>query len=180
MNGQAEEPTIERPLLILEKQLMDTLELCWHVQQARIRPNGATPIKIHLLFDGIASELQIFIEMIRKRLESRSRQEPHVVEMMQSSYWRLFAPDRLDLHDQLESLLCGYAHYARQTSQAMASLQRQGDLKSFELMAIILKGAEQCLWFLEIYLEGLALNSDSSRLPDWRDRPSRRNEIVAP
>ena len=64
-------------------------------------------------------------------------------------------------------LLCGYARYARQTSEAITSLRRSGDLESSELLRVISNAVERCLWFLEIYLEGLALNSDGSRLPEW-------------
>lgn len=157
----------QRPVSVLEKQFLDTLELIWHVKQARIRLNGEGSMKIRLLFDGMASELEIYSEMIRKRLESSQTDEPHAVEVKPGSFWRLFAAEELELREQLESLLCGYAHYARQTSDAMVSLLRAGDLESSELLASVFKASERCLWFLEIYLEGLALNTDSAGLPDW-------------
>ncbi|HYR84470.1 MAG TPA: hypothetical protein VE422_10375 [Terriglobia bacterium] len=165
-NGWAKEEVIERPVLILEKQLLDTLELCWYVQQARIRTNSAAPMKVHVLFEGMVHELQVFSERIRSRLDSW-RKEPHVFAMKTRAYSRLFSADSLDVHEQLESLLCGYAHYARQTSEAIASLQQLGDLESLELLATVFQAAERCLWFLEIYMEGLAFNTDCSRLPDW-------------
>jgi DNA-binding ferritin-like protein len=167
VNGWAEAQVLERPLLILEKQLMDTLELQWHVQQVRIRSTGQTTAKARSLFEGMASELQTFIGQIRKRLEDRGTENPRIVEMGPSSYWRLFAADSIDTHEQLEVLLCGYAHYARQTSEAITNLRRSDDLESSELLGGIFKAVEQCLWFLEIYLEGLALNTNGIRLPDW-------------
>jgi DNA-binding ferritin-like protein len=163
----AEEQVAERPVLILEKQLIDTLELQWHAQQVRIRSNGTTTTKTRLLFDGMASEIQTFIDLIRKRLECWRKEAPHIVENVPGSYWRLFAADSIDPREQFEALLCSYARYARQTWEALTSLRRSGDLESSELLGMISNAIERCLWFLEIYLEGLALNSDGSRLPEW-------------
>ena len=169
VDGRAQEQGAARPVHILEKQLMITLELRWRVQQVRIRSNGATAMKTRLLFDGMASELQTFVNLIRKRLENLKKEDPHFVEMVPGSYWRLFAADSIDAHEQFEALLCGYAHYARQTSEAITSLRRSDDLESAEVLSAIFTAVERCLWFLEIYFEGLALNTDSTHLPDWSD-----------
>src|SRR5437667_423729 len=69
--------------------------------------------------------------------------------------------------EKLESLLCCYAHYARETSAASVSLQRLGDIESSRILAAIMSCVDRCLWFIEIYLEGLALKTDGSQLPDW-------------
>jgi len=108
-----------------------------------------------------------FIASLQKRLKLWKRKEPAVTEPDQISYWRLFPVDSYDLRDQLEVLLCGYAHYARQTSEACTKLQQAGDLQSSELLAAISKRIDRCLWFLEIHLEGLALRMDDNRLPAW-------------
>ena len=165
--GCAQTQPAERPVLILEKQLMDTLELQWHVQQVRIRSNGATTKKTRILFDGMSSELQTFIGAIRKRLESWRKEDSHILEMGPSPYWRLFAVDGIELREQFEALICGYVHYEKQTTEAIASLRRLGDLESVELLGAILKAVERCIWYLAIYLEALALNSDGNRLPEW-------------
>ena len=116
----------------------------------------------------MAGEIQRFIDLIRKRLEGRGTDDdPHIVKSGPHSYWRLFATDSIDAREQFELLLCGYAHYARQTSEAITNLQRSGDLESSDLLGTILKDVERCLWFLEIYWEGLALKTDGSHLPDW-------------
>ena len=162
-----EDSGIEPPILVLEKQLTDTLELTWRIHQARIRSNCSTSMKTQLLFEGMASELQSFSEMIRQRLASLQNHQGDACEIQSAPYWRLFSADPADLHELLDSLVSGYARYARQTSEAIASLQRQGDLESLELLAIIFKSADRCLWFLEIYLEGSAFKTNSSRLPDW-------------
>jgi DNA-binding ferritin-like protein len=167
VNGGTEKQVAELPVLILEKQLTDTLKLLWHVQQVRIRSTGASPMKTRVLFEGLASELQRFVDQIRNRRECWRAEEPHILEIGPSSYWRLFAADSIEPREQFEALLCGFAHYARQTTEAITSLNGSGDPESSELLAAIFKDVERSLWFLEIYFEGLALNTDSSRLPDW-------------
>ena|SRR2546425_347055 len=167
VTGWAQKQVAERPVLILEKQLLDTVTLQWHVRQVRIRSNGTTTMKTRLLFDGMSSELQNFIDLIRKRLECLRIEDLHIAEIDPSSYWRLFAADSIESREQFEVLLSGYALYEKQTSQAIVSLRRSRDLESLELLAMISKAIERCLWFLAIYLEGLALNADTSRLPEW-------------
>jgi hypothetical protein len=134
VNGRLGNQVAERPVLILEKQLMNALELQWHVEQVRIRSNGAANVKTGLLFEGIAEELKTFVDLIRTRLTCWSEHEPDGVEMSSSSYWRLFSVDSIEPREQFEALLCGYAHYMRHTSEAMTSLLRSGDLESSELL----------------------------------------------
>src|SRR5262249_46077148 len=129
-NDRTEGIVAEGPALILEKYLLATVQLYWRVQQGRNRSNNATPTKTPRLCDAMAGELEFFIASIRKRLESWKREEPDVMEMNQVSYQRLFPVDTHDLHDQLEVLLCGYAHYARQTSEACTKLRDTRDAES--------------------------------------------------
>ena len=166
VNGWAQQRATD-PVFILERHLTDTLELQRHVQQVRIRSHGGTTTKTQLLFDGMAGELQTIINLIRNRLACCRTEGPHIVENGSSSYRRLFDADGFEPRELFEALLFGYAHYARQTSEAITSLRRSGDPESAELLAGIFKAVERCLWFLEIYLEGLALNTNGSRLPEW-------------
>jgi len=172
-SGCAEATASEPMLVILEKQLMRTFELAWHVEQARTRSNGELSEKARSLFAGMANELQSFSQMIGERIESlksgksSNMRQPCIARADVNSHWRLFRADSADLHEQLESLLCGYARYARETSAASVSLQRLGDIESSRILAAIMSCIDRCLWFIEIYLEGLALKTDGSRLPDW-------------
>jgi DNA-binding ferritin-like protein len=164
--SRREDQTRERSLHILERQLVNTLELTWRVRQVRIRSNHATPTKICLLLDNMASGLESFTEKLRKLLHS-SEEQAYAAEVQPSAYWRLFATDSPDLRAQFESLVCGYARYLRQTSEATVDLKHVGDLKSAELLEAIFATTERRLWFLQIYLEALAVNTDVGRLPDW-------------
>jgi DNA-binding ferritin-like protein len=160
-----------RPIFILENQLMDTLELQWHVQQAHIRLNAMNEAKVDALFEGLTGELRGFTDTIRKRLQSLRREGSHYVEWSSSSFWRLFAVDDVKSFSQFEALVYGYAHYAKQTSKAILSLERLGDVESSNLLREISRVTDRCLRFVEIYMEGCALNCDISHLPDWPVNP---------
>ena len=74
MNAQPQ--VADRPILILEKQLVDTLELQWRVKRVRIQLKGEATTKALVLFNGIAGELDVFVDMIRKvgiRKQRRAR-----------------------------------------------------------------------------------------------------------
>jgi hypothetical protein len=79
--------------------------------------------------------------------------------------WRLFDTDGSDSRAHLESLLSGYAHYARTTSDSISMSEMLGDVESVKLLRKIFKAADRGIWFIEFYLEGLALHMDTGRLP---------------
>src|SRR5262245_15186762 len=128
------DPYTPRPIFILENQLMDTLELQWHVQQGHIQLTAMNEAKIDALFEGLTGELRAFTDTIRNRLQALKREGSHYVEWTSSSFWRLFAVDDVKTFSQFEALVYGYAHYAKQTSKAILSLERLGDLESSNLL----------------------------------------------
>jgi DNA-binding ferritin-like protein len=158
--------SMRRPIFILENHLMDTLELQWHVQQARVRLSELGDSKIQALFEGLTGELRMFTDTIQDRLQLLRTDGPHLVEWTSSSFWRLFSNDDVNGFSQFEALVYGYAHYAKQTSKAIANLEVMGDSESADLLKRISDATDRCLWFVEIYMEGFALNVDSG-LPDW-------------
>src|SRR5215831_12342190 len=93
-----------RPVFILENQLMDTLELQWHVQQARVRLSETADAKIQGLFDGLTGELRMFTETIQNRLQSLRSEGPRLLEWTSSSFWRLFSKDDVNGFSQFEAL----------------------------------------------------------------------------
>jgi len=156
------------PWQVLAKHLIDTLELTWRIQRTSARLNGPTPQKIQSLFDGMIRELHLFSDMIADRLGALAVEEPGSVTFRPNQYWRLFAEGGLDLPEVLELLLCGCAHYSQLTSEAITDLRWWEDADSVKLLKSISMKVDRCLWFLDIYLEGLALSTDASRLPDWQ------------
>src|SRR5262245_30452761 len=166
LNGWVEEQA-EEPLLILEKQLVDTLVLQWNVQRVRIRSNGSTTLETRTLFEGLAKELHTFTDAIRKRLDC-CHNSRCIAEIDLQYYWRLFPADALDRREQFETLISAYVHYERQTSKALLGMRGSGDLESAQLLVAISKAVERSIGLLGTYLEDLALSSGNPRLSKWR------------
>jgi DNA-binding ferritin-like protein len=160
----------QRAFLVLEKQLMRTIELRRNVEQARYRSIEQLTGKVRILFDGMANELQSFSQMMVERLQSMQAQQCHTHTAGTVTLWRLFCVEKGNLHDELKSLLCSYARYGRETSEAKTSLQRLGDLESVRLLTDVQIAVDRSLWFIELYLEGLIFHTSENRLPDWSER----------
>jgi hypothetical protein len=165
--ANADTRDMEHPALILERQVMNTHELRRHVHQVRIRMNDVIQVELRRLFDGMSTELQIFVEMIRKRLESSCRDAQYFTKEQSGPSWHSFPSDNLDVRGQLELLLCAYATYARKTSKAIATLRRREELECRKLLEGMFVAADRHMSFLEMCLEGLVLNTDIRRLPTW-------------
>jgi hypothetical protein len=75
--------------------------------------------------------------------------------------------DALDAHDHLEALLSSYSRYESDTKHNMKAAQEIGDSETLELLQVISVSIENNLWFLEAYLEGVAIGLHGGRLPRW-------------
>src|SRR5262249_34894775 len=69
-----------RPVFVLESQLMDTLELQWHVQQSRVQLAAVGHANVQNLIDGLSAELRGFTDMIRDRLRLLKIDGAHSIE----------------------------------------------------------------------------------------------------
>ncbi|HEX4997662.1 MAG TPA: hypothetical protein VFY29_05525 [Terriglobia bacterium] len=168
INNPVHPETAVQPLLILEKLLMDTMDLRWHVLHATVRADDAVSRKTLALFERMASELKVFTDRIRRRLEFWRMAGPRAEKGSQRPYLHVIDGEDLNIHEQLEALLCGYARYERNIQEARISLERSGDMESVRLCDSLMGSVERALCYLEIYLEGLALNyTDPGRLPDF-------------
>src|SRR5438093_3892124 len=161
--------TAAEEALILGRQLMDTMDLKTHVDQMQTEMNGQCDLKIRSLLEGLSEQLDGCDELITERLASFPPDvlAAPIAEVPPGAYRRLFAGDDLSIGQRLESLLCGYAHYARSTSDAIATVERLSGADSVRVLKQVAAAVDKGLWFIEVYMEGLAIRMDSSRFPDW-------------
>lgn len=146
----------DRAMLVLERELVDTLSVERHVRLARLRLDDVAALS---LVDSLKAELQSFIDLIRRRLHCRRPASPHFVEHS-ATYSCLFETDSPDPGEQFRGLLSGYVHYERRTIEAIACLEWSGDFESADLVRTILPAIERTLCVLEIHLEELALRAN--------------------
>ena len=160
---------LERAVAVLQRQFVDTVELQLHVDIARENINAGNAPNIGSLLDGMSGELTACCMLLQRRIallsSDSARARPS--ETGSEFFWDLFRSDGSDCPAHLEALLSGYAHYARATCDSIAFLQLLGDAESARLLERVSAVAERSLWFIELYMEGLALHMDVGYLPEW-------------
>ena len=154
---------------VLQQQCLDAAELRSRIDHARNRIDAPNAARIHSLLTGLHEELAIVTRLLEERIGTLS---PDCASTRRSgdgheSFWQLFRTDGCDCSGHLEALLAGYVRYARATSDSIAFLQTLGDEESVELMKLTFDAADKSIWFLEFYMEGLALHMDLEHLPEF-------------
>ena len=165
------EPTpLHRTVAVLDRQWMDTVELLTHVDQARQCIRAGITRNIRSLLDGMSCELNACCRLLQDRIAQlsptfmRSRQSGIESE---SSVWRLFPTEESDCTTHLEALLSGFARYARRASDSVTFMELMGDVESLILLERISAVADRGIWFIELYMESLALHMDGEHLPEF-------------
>ena len=160
---------LHKAVATLQRQYLDTADLLSHVDHAREVIGGSRVNSIRSLLDGLSEELGSCLSLVKNRMRSLS---PELVqfprtEVEPQAFWRLFRTDGSDCSGHLEALLSGYVHYARATSDSMNLLEMLGDTESVAAMKQIFGAADKGIWFIELYMEGLALRMDTAQLPKF-------------
>jgi hypothetical protein len=154
---------------ILQRHYVDTVELRSRIDHARNLIEAPYAARIQSLLAGLREELAVITKLLQERLASLSPDYNHLQRPHTESeqFWQLFRIDGCDCSGHLEALLSGYVRYARATSDSIALLQTLGDEESVQLMNTMFDAADRSIWFLEFYMEGLALRMDLERLPEF-------------
>ena len=160
---------LNRAVVVLQRQYLDTAELRSHIDRARDAIDAANAARVCSLLSGVSGELSTCGTLLQERIGSLSPSSPPLqpAEGDSQRFWRLFRTDGPDCSGHLEALLSGYVHYARATSDSIAFLEMLGDADSVTLMQRIFDVADRGIWFIELYMEGLALHMDTGRLPEF-------------
>ena len=165
------EPTpLHRTVGVLDRQWMDTVELLTHVDQARKCIRAGIPRNIRSLLDGMSCELNACCRLLQDRIAQLSprfmRSRQSAIES-ESSFWRLFPTEESDCTTHLEALLSGFARYPRRACDSVTFMELMGDAESLILLERISAVADRGIWFIELYMESLALDMDGEHLPEF-------------
>jgi starvation-inducible DNA-binding protein len=153
---------------LLNKQLADTIDLRSQARPAHFNVKGACVEELRSLFDGLARDLRQFADIIAQRIRTLGGQAAATVRFAAyESNLRDYPLDALDAHDHLEALLSSYSRYESDTKHNMKAAQGIGDSETLELPQVISVSIENNLWFLEAYLEGVAIGLHGGKLPRW-------------
>lgn len=161
---------LNRAVAVLQRHYLDTVELRWHIDRARDVIDAARADRVRLLLSGVSGELAACGILLQERIETLSPGSGHHLQWAEADsrpFWRLFRLDGSDCSGHLEALLSGCVHFARATSDSITFLEMLGDAESVTLMKKIFDVADQGIWFIELYMEMLALRMDTGRLPEF-------------
>ena len=153
---------------LLNKQLADTLDLRSQVRQSYFNVKGPYNQELHSLFDGLALELRRFANLIATCIQDMGGYAVASVRFVATeSGLRDYPADVVDARDHLEALLSSYSRYELNTRQKMKAIRELGGSESAVLLQAVLGSVENNLWFLEAYLEGIAVGLHGRKLPVW-------------
>ncbi len=153
---------------LLNKQLADTLDLRSQARQSYFNARGPYGQELRSLFDGLARDLRCFADLIADRIVGAGGYAVATVRSVaHESGLRDYPVDVLNSHDQLAALLSSYSRYELVTGHNLKAVQEIGDPPTAEILQLISVSIEHELWFLEAYLEGIAVGLHGRKLPVW-------------
>ena len=151
---------------LLNQQLADTLDLRSQARQSYFNVRGSYSQELRSLFDGLARDLRHVADLIAERISDVGGYAIATVRSVaDESGLRHYPADVLDAHDQLETL--SYSRYELDTQHNMKTAKEIGDSETIALLQVIAVSIENNLWFLEAYLEGVAIGLRGRKLPSW-------------
>jgi starvation-inducible DNA-binding protein len=153
---------------LLNKQLANTVDLRSRARQAHFNVKGPYAEELGSLFDGLARELREFADLIAQRISALGGLPAATVRFVaRESNLRDYPVDALDAYDHLGALLSSYSRYEWFTRYNMKTAQEIGDSETEQLLKVISAAIEKNLWFLEAYLEGIAVGLHGRKMPIW-------------
>jgi starvation-inducible DNA-binding protein len=167
-NSQSFDNPTAKHTHLLNRQLADTVDLRLQARQARFNVRGPYAPVLQPLFDGLARDLRHFADLIAQRITVFGGTASASVRFAASeSNLRDYPLDALEAQDHLKALLSGYSRYELDTRRNLDTAEAEGDLETVKLLCAILVSIEKSLWFLEAYLEGIAVGLHGRKLPAW-------------
>jgi len=163
----SEEQKRERVAHLLSRELACALDLNDHLKLAVNALDGRAHSNISNLLRSLLGQLMTHELLLIQRLEILAPGSGNVHDHSQGhqKFWVLYPEENRDCRAHLEALVAGYAGFMRSTSEIATTVKRFADVDSLQLLKDCEAVGNRGLWFLEIYLEGLAVGMDSSRLP---------------
>jgi len=163
---------------LLNKQLANTVDLRSRARQAHFNVKGPYAEELGSLFDGLARELREFADLIAQRISALGGLPAATVRFVaRESSLRDYPLDALNAYDHLHALLSSYSRYEWFTRHNMKTTQHIGDSETEQLLKRISAAIEKNLWFLEAYLEGVAVGLHGRKMPKWTSAFQGRRNI---
>ncbi len=139
---------------ILNHTLAHTLDLKTQVKQAHWNVKGMEFYTLHELFDGMAGELEEFVDSFAERVTALGGTAMGTARMAVSvSTLPDYPVDALDGSDHVTALADRYAIYAKLVRDGIAQADELGDADTADLYTEVSREIDKRLWFLDAHLK---------------------------
>jgi DNA-binding ferritin-like protein len=167
----------ERVIEILEKERLEVMELRRYLMRLRVLLKGQLSPRIQELLDGLFQGITHCGDLLAVRVNSLSYDSllGPPPSLPWEYRWKVSAGEITHCRELLLSIQLAYAHCARTTAESMSAIASLGDMESSAILRWVWSSTKESLWFIEIYLEGLAVGMDCRALPEWKhtDHPGK-------
>jgi starvation-inducible DNA-binding protein len=144
----------DKMISLLNQQLADTFDLYSQTKQAHWNVKGAQFFQLHELFDKLAAELLVYVDLIAERATALGGLAQGTVRMSAAN--SKLPECELEVTDSLptvDSVAERYAALAASTRQAINSAEEEGDADTADILTEVSRGVDKALWFLEAHLQ---------------------------
>ena len=138
---------------LLNRQLIDTLDLYTQVKQAHWNIKGPHFIALHELFDKLAEDLEGPVDDIAERVTALGGIARGTARMVaRESRLPELPGDSFDGMAVVAALADRYAVLGASTRAAIETAGTAGDADTSDLFTGVSRGLDKALWFLEAHL----------------------------
>ena len=139
---------------ILNQTLAATLDLKTQAKQAHWNVKGVNFLPLHELFDEIASELEVYADMVAERVTALGGTALGTARLVAAhSILPEYDLEAVDGLEHVTALADRFAAYARHVREVIDQTDALGDAGTADLYTEISRTIDKRLWFLEAHLE---------------------------
>lgn len=139
---------------LLNQTLADTLDLKTQVKQAHWNVKGMQFIALHEMFDGFATTLEGYVDMVAERVTALGGVAMGTARIAaRESSLSEYDLNAVSGEAHVRALAQQYSHYAAAVRAAIATAETNDDADTADLYTEISRQIDKDLWFLEAHLQ---------------------------
>jgi starvation-inducible DNA-binding protein len=148
------EGTRVKAIELLNARLADCKDLQTQVKQAHWNVKGPNFISLHLLFDKINDDVEIYVDEIAERAVQLGGVAEGTAQMVaKRSSLAEYPASAVDGRNHVEALSSALAAFGKSARKAIGEADDLGDLDTADLFTEVSRGIDKWLWFVEAHLQ---------------------------
>lgn len=137
---------------ILQENLVDGIDLVYHLKQAHWTLRGPNFIGLHELLDQLHEQVEGKVDLVAERIQVLGGQAEGTVDAAAAaSRLPKYPLDAVSPEAHIDALSKSLAAYAKNNRAAIAAADDAGDEGTADLFTEIVRMADRALWFIEAH-----------------------------